>query len=922
MTRSAKFGLLTGGLLLAAVALSFTFRAPLLEVLLRSALVYRDVPGADLTVESVTLSETTITGLGLGAADEVRAAKVIVAYTPSGLVAGRIESVVLDGVRLKLDLRGGKPPLGSLQNLAAGGEPEAETAAPALPPITLSDARVEVLTPIGPVTGRLEGVVRPDEDGTLKAALQFDLRGEAGRLRGELTGVRTPEGTTEASVTLADGALSLPGAELRGLRGGGAFSVTGAIPQTANLDLTLGEIAVPGASFEQAHLAVRLADANLEIDAEIATGDGQFTARATADLAEFPARPSGQIRLEAEIGAQAVLWPLLAIPAPSRGRAEVSLTAQGRLPPLANLTGGEVGPLSRLRPDDFTAQAKLRLREIDYPGLVQGLSGEARFDASPAPDSPDRLVGAMELALTAGRVTTTSADAREVSIAQAISLELKDGKTTIVSSNNGKISAKELRYSSILASTERLSARVAAAAATIQFDPQSNLKAVHDLTITPGAMEFALLREGATPLPLQARAKRLRARGEYSASKGYAGRIEVEDGTIAAPQFEAAAEHLNATLDLAEDGQHALAFQLGVLRHTADPPLVAPLSLRGKVRVAGDTATFSAAGTGPNGVGEVSVSGRHKLSSAEGQAKVALAPLRFSPGGAQPGTLFPAFADLRNVDGEARAAAALTWTQEGLDGTAALKIGDLSLESAAARIAGLSLDLTLSQLQPPGSAPGQSFRVRRIDPGVPLDDLSLEFRVVPGPSPAVEIENASLSLAGGRFSLADVLIDPALQQQHLPVQVEDLDLAEIFSLLGVEGLSGDGRLSGAIPLEVTDGVPRVASGRLTAQGPGLLRIRSDYATQALASAGESADLLLRALENFHYEELGLTIEQPTENLAVVGLSLLGNNPDVLEGYPFQFNINLETNPQKLLSTLQEAFRISNRAIGQMWIFGR
>ena len=81
-------------------------------------------------------------------------------------------------------------------------------------------------------------------------------------------------------------------------------------------------------------------------------------------------------------------------------------------------------------------------------------------------------------------------------------------------------------------------------------------------------------------------------------------------------------------------------------------------------------------------------------------------------------------------------------------------------------------------------------------------------------------------------------------------------------------------------------------------------------------------MLLRALEEFYYEELSLTIDQPAEDLAVIGLSMLGSNPNVREGYPFRFNVNLETDPRKLLKTLEEGFRISNRAIGQMWMFGR
>ena len=88
MTRGAKLGLLIGGLALTAVALTLVFRAPLLEILLRSALDYRGVPNADLTVESVTFRETAIAGLSLGAAKEVQAAKVTVSYDLRGLAAG------------------------------------------------------------------------------------------------------------------------------------------------------------------------------------------------------------------------------------------------------------------------------------------------------------------------------------------------------------------------------------------------------------------------------------------------------------------------------------------------------------------------------------------------------------------------------------------------------------------------------------------------------------------------------------------------------------------------------------------------------------------------------------------------------------------------------------------------------------------
>ena len=176
-----------------------------------------------------------------------------------------------------------------------------------------------------------------------------------------------------------------------------------------------------------------------------------------------------QIQLDAEIGAHAILWPLLAIPAPSKGRAEVGLTAQGRLPPLTGLFGGEVGPLSNLKPDDFTGRARLRLSGIDYPGLVQGLSGELRLDARPGPDFPDRLAADMNLALAADRLTWGDLEAREVAVSQQAKLDVSDRKITVTSSDEGEISIGGFEIASIAATDGALTARIVKATTNVDL---------------------------------------------------------------------------------------------------------------------------------------------------------------------------------------------------------------------------------------------------------------------------------------------------------------------------------------------------------------------------------------------------------------------------------------------------------------------
>ena len=171
--------------------------------------------------------------------------------------------------------------------------------------------------------------------------------------------------------------------------------------------------------------------------------------------------------------------------------------------------------------------------------------------------------------------------------------------------------------------------------------------------------------------------------------------------------------------------------------------------------------------------------------------------------------------------------------------------------------------------------------MRRIDPGVALDDIAIRFQVQPGDPPRLGIERGQIGLSGGRVLLHDLLLDPAAPRLDLPLEVVDLDLAELFRILDIEGLSGSGRLSGRIPIRIEGETVIIADGRLATAAPGTLRFQSSQARQALAGAGESADLMLRALQDFRYD-------------------------------------NLEGNTDRLAAALSQAYGLSNRMLRKFW----
>src|SRR3546814_16791491 len=75
----------------------------------------------------------------------------------------------------------------------------------------------------------------------------------------------------------------------------------------------------------------------------------------------------------------------------------------------------------------------------------------------------------------------------------------------------------------------------------------------------------------------------------------------------------------------------------------------------------------------------------------------------------------------------------------------------------------------------------------------------------------------------------------------------------------------------------------VEDSQFDALGPGRLSIRIPALRQALAGGGETVEAAVKALEDFHYEELTLTLAKTAANDATVKTSTLGQNPDVMDG---------------------------------------
>jgi hypothetical protein len=481
----------------------------------------------------------------------------------------------------------------------------------------------------------------------------------------------------------------------------------------------------------------------------------------------------------------------------------------------------------------------------------------------------------------------------------------------------GRLTVNGLEVPDLLRTEGPVEIALASSEARLVLDDENGSFALsHETRVGLGETRLIVQPEGGEPISLQLRAPSIALTGKLGEDGLYSGTAAIREAALTLPAFDLAFEELSVDLELPGNLTPAAAdFEIAALRHLASPAVFAPLQISGQIlgrtQRGGETIELTALVHGAGGQELVEVAVTHDLASGSGQADVILRPLRFMPGGLQPAALSPLFAELSEAHGRVEGSAALTWNREGLAGKAQFVIEDLAFTVEGLAVSGLDLRLELDSLQPPASPPHQILRADVIDLGVPIRGLEVRFRLPPDAPGQILIEDASFATVGSRFAIRDTLFDPTGERIETQLQVDQMDVAVLFDLLAVEGLSGSGQLTGTIPIQREGDLVIIEGARLAALAPGVLRFRSDAAERALAGGGEYVDLVIQALKDFRYETLVLTGNVDRDGEARLRLEILGNNPDVLEGHPFQLNINLSGNSTPIL----EAMLLSRTLIG-------
>ncbi|WP_417452607.1 intermembrane phospholipid transport protein YdbH family protein [Kiloniella sp.] len=307
----------------------------------------------------------------------------------------------------------------------------------------------------------------------------------------------------------------------------------------------------------------------------------------------------------------------------------------------------------------------------------------------------------------------------------------------------------------------------------------------------------------------------------------------------------------------------------------------------------------------------LNLEGNLDLISLNGNIDAVIPLISFNEYGMQPKFFTPHLSDLKVRDGSVSGGVEVVIKKGVPEGQGYLNVDLSDAEINELPFKDLVGRFFFQGIAEPVLPPGQKLEIASFDAGVPISDIKLVFGVVPEVDDfIVDLRTAELMIAGGNLGFVPQKISVLADQKSIRLQVNKLDLKELFTLIGREDLSGTGQLTGEIPIKFEGEQIIIEKGALATEGPGVLQIRSQLIADALAAGGEQVELLVKALHNFEYTKLTLDINKPINSAAQVSLGISGANKDVLDGHPFQLNINLETKVEPLLAVLLQGQKIS------------
>jgi hypothetical protein len=526
---------------------------------------------------------------------------------------------------------------------------------------------------------------------------------------------------------------------------------------------------------------------------------------------------------------------------------------------------------------------------------------EAHLNAT---GSPNSLTGKLKLEASAPGAFGSETTGNAASLTAMTAVSFEDGDIAIQPEGCAELRIEALSLGSLLTLSKPLDLCLRSGSkSSIRFSKEGAIET--HLEAAPAGFAADLFI-GGEPQPVSGELPTLRVRGskrddEFEALlETGAGRLEFAKQAVGVRDI-----NLEASVsDRAVIPKGRL--QIGEIFDTQQVARFPNLALTSEFEPRDSGIDFKMELANPNREFVIESSGEHRFADATGRATFHLHTIEFSPGQLQPSTLFPILSDLlTEASGSVELKGSAEWNAGGIRGTVVAALTDVSATSELATVEHVNAIVELNETG--ATLLDQTASVGRMDFGLELTDGLIRYRVKPGG--AIAIKSASWKFAGGELTTAGE-IDPQSSNQETSLLVKGVNLAQLFDLVNLEGLSGTGTLDGELPIALVGDEIEIRNAVLRSNGEtGVIQYRPDSGTANIAAADDQFATTLEVLENFHYERLELEINGPALGEVAIQIRLAGVNPDYKDGYPVDFNLSVDSRLSDLLRTGIRIYRM-------------
>ncbi len=289
-----------------------------------------------------------------------------------------------------------------------------------------------------------------------------------------------------------------------------------------------------------------------------------------------------------------------------------------------------------------------------------------------------------------------------------------------------------------------------------------------------------------------------------------------------------------------------------------------------------------------------------------GYADVDIEALEFSPNGLQPQNLISALrGKIAQVEGLSSAKIRLEFSRnQPLQSSGTAKIINMNLGTAPGPLTGMNMELTMDSVLPLISRGRQRITVAQFDPGIPLFDGVIDFELIDG---GVKIFSAKWPIEDGFFELDPFTWKYGAEENRLTMRLSNVELGEFMKNMGNDDIEATGQLQGEFPIVISGVNLRVDNGHLTIKDGGTIRYNpktpdgappisytQDEAIKILRTKDQArySSLARDALREFQYKELSVRIDGALDGEVELHTIFNGSNAKVLNGQPFEFDINV------------------------------